>query len=1822
MSDAPRDDSTEEQHFEWVRHVVEKPYDQLSGLFTPPAAYPELAKTLGTRTVAALHGEPIVVLLGEPGIGRTTVLGEVCRARRGLLLKGHDLITRVGIAERVRRADALDRPIFVDEVHTSPLGPEACVAALVAALRDVWGERPLSLWLSARTDRWTEKASEEVSTLCAGDAKAAVVHLAPLTRADVAMAARAFGFDGDAFLERVGRSHAAGLAGRPQTLLMLLGHLRATGRMPAGRMPLFEAVCRAECRDDATLLLAAARLAAFMVFGGHDSVGADASLSIGDVAGEPSEVIAGDRRLLSPAEIGRVLRETHLLIEAPEAPGQWRWARDECRGWLAASYAQRRGLRAGAVAGLFGHGDGRGSAQLTGCAAFALDLFDGEARDVLIRLHPEAELRSDLHLRPPADRLAAAERLLRRCEAGGGDTRDPVDALAAPGLADLLRPYIEDATRDEIARRQAIDIARECRVDSLIEALLLLALDPHDRYWLRRDAALAVARMGTPAQIARLRPLLARPAAEDDHDDLLGITLDALWATRQISIDELFGHLRQPQQSKYGGFYSSFLFDLSESTESWIDTESLAAGLAWCESLEGSTVHVNAGSHRIWTDHDRGRLRTAILATAALRLDEPEIADRLTHWLRGAGQRYILEPYANAISKRPELLRPFLRICADAALDPRKWLHERGAPVCSVHQLLDVIEGTPPEPELTWLLELVGALFYRATEADDERLRSLYEQDPQTFARFVELHHSALDDERAAMQRGYWRQKEQWRAEDEAREAERAAKAAEHEAARQAALVTDPGEWVTASLAKLQSGDPTRFERLVYSLALKPGDFPDGGLADLYRNLSSSPGWRAADSTTRGLILDQLEEHLRRGAFGDLKFWLSNSVPGTEAAAVAALNLLAAVRPESIDRFPAESWHRWIPILLRGALEPAAARVIEAVTHLASGEVVRRMIERVRHEGTSSLGVSIDLERWAKAWPEAARRACGELVADRSLTAAKRGTAARHLLSLDVDAGLPIIHAALDGITDDAAWAEVAGGALGGAPSAVWPLIVGRLRASPAHIGDALLGTATEGGNREARLPRRLTVAQTGELLAWLDQHYPESQDPGSYTGFSPWYFRHAVIASLRERATPEAAAILRASGRRFTAEETEALWRQATWQPASVPALRRLFADPDAARIHTDDDWHRWVRARLRDLRDDLRPAEVWHRAEAGRWRPASEERITDQIRGHLAASLRRRLADGETHVERTDADRDGMALRCAFTRGEQRHEVVVEVCPNWHRRCDADVGLGRLRVVPWFGGFAWSRTTLDDDERRRRAVAEGWSPESVARALGEEGVVVDLRTVETLADLEAALPFGAELRAAWARERLEPVRWTSFGSSDHWLVRLALPEALRERFGLAPEVLLLATHGEVRAELLARARREIDGEDLALDFDLMLVTGDDPRLVERVSRERHLRQCVPWPLAAPPLAEWLAPRLRVFDVFDETHPVRGNRLLGRNAEVDDLSRRLLSGGSLAVVGLRKIGKTSLVRGIQDRLTASDDSERMTFAWLDLQRITQRSESALAAALGLALAVSTPLRDVDGVVGAIQARLDSTSGPLCLVLDEFDYLFAGENGEPPIPGHGALLRGLRALAQTTTRLSVVFIGRAPERLEAPLLDGFPNPMLGWAHWHWVAPFDEAIAGEVLTHLGRRVALSFSLEHVAQAYEWTGGHPALLRQFGSAALILSMRARVEHTSQLDIEELIDEVIDRALLRIVAREIDELLSKEEPAAYALMIDLACSIDAAASIARHGGRRGDPLQVLRRFGIVHGPREASRLPLFLANFLRSYHGSEPYREARSA
>ena len=125
-------------------------------------------------------------------------------------------------------------------------------------------------------------------------------------------------------------------------------------------------------------------------------------------------------------------------------------------------------------------------------------------------------------------------------------------------------------------------------------------------------------------------------------------------------------------------------------------------------------------------------------------------------------------------------------------------------------------------------------------------------------------------------------------------------------------------------------------------------------------------------------------------------------------------------------------------------------------------------------------------------------------------------------------------------------------------------------------------------------------------------------------------------------------------------------------------------------------------------------------------------------------------------------------------------------------------------------------------------------------------------------------------------------------------------------------------------------------------------------------------------------------------------------------------------------------------------------------------------------------------------------------SRSLCIVFDEYDLLFEGYGGEASMPGVEQIFGLLRSLAQTTGRIAIVLIGRDPLFVAQPHLNGFTNPLLGWVEPFYVGPFSSVDAAMVLRRLSRRVCLDVDDITMEEALSWTGGHPSLLREYGSS----------------------------------------------------------------------------------------------------------------------
>ena len=498
-----------------------------------------------------------------------------------------------------------------------------------------------------------------------------------------------------------------------------------------------------------------------------------------------------------------------------------------------------------------------------------------------------------------------------------------------------------------------------------------------------------------------------------------------------------------------------------------------------------------------------------------------------------------------------------------------------------------------------------------------------------------------------------------------------------------------------------------------------------------------------------------------------------------------------------------------------------------------------------------------------------------------------------------------------------------------------------------------------------------------------------------------------------------------------------------------------------------------------------------------------------------------------------------------------------------------------------------------------------------------------------ETLASVlrqfEAALPYGADLRACLeaAGSRFETLSRVP-AQADAWMGRIALGEALSERFR-ATHAFLAAGPGITERSVIQALVASSEGFDTPSIF---VTLHDDDGIAGYVASPllHHEAQHVRWwwlddfealdGSSSGECNQWvytLQASLRLDDVFEQRNPIHvSDDTTKRRWDLsNDLARAIERGESLGCFGLRKVGKTSTLlssrRSIESGSKIAGHHERV--AWVDLQGLTTRTLHGLCASVLGALGDDRADASIEALDAALTERSEK-GRPSWIVLDEYDLLFANAHGRGGVEGVERFFSLLRAHAQRSKQVSLVVIGRDPSHAQRSTMEGAPNPLLGWLSTRWIGPLDEGDARALFVKLARRVCLDADEPTLDAALRWTGGHPMLLRQFGSALLSVA-RPREDALAPLSsgafVEQAIDAFLERDAVLEMCREVEHALSTVYPDAASTLWQLVgrdssrdLSEGSRVPLERLGGWRTPAARTLRNLGLLQGTEDEPGIP----------------------
>lgn len=473
------------------------------------------------------------------------------------------------------------------------------------------------------------------------------------------------------------------------------------------------------------------------------------------------------------------------------------------------------------------------------------------------------------------------------------------------------------------------------------------------------------------------------------------------------------------------------------------------------------------------------------------------------------------------------------------------------------------------------------------------------------------------------------------------------------------------------------------------------------------------------------------------------------------------------------------------------------------------------------------------------------------------------------------------------------------------------------------------------------------------------------------------------------------------------------------------------------------------------------------------------------------------------------------------------------------------------------------------------------------------------------------------------WLRERLrkaglEPTALRPFHTRDSrcsWALLAKPTEALQHHFELAPEVLVLcAPWDEMHANDIARTERTLR-EEVRLDPGFVLVIAHDPKAQERLGpavpedRSYLFVHDETFETLVDPQA-WLRETLRESlgrrRLFDLRLPAAGPQFFGREKEFEALERDVLQGHCVGVFGLRKVGKTSLLRRVAEKFRANVvGARRVIPVEVDLLETSylRRNLAGVAELIGRQLdrelqqtGFRTTTSDpMERLVEAVTHVEQTPGSRVVLILDEYEVLL---NGRIPRRDGTDLLTLLRGVAQGhRSAFSFVLAGRNQQLLAPARIDGADNPMYRFLRDMPLAGLSPEECRRMVRKIGGRMALRFEPDALDLVVRETGGHPALARTLGDL-----VDQHVPATAR-NPAPITAAVVQRVLPRF-AREVDE--------------DMRELVNAANDIDPRGGDHlvhlayGTPwiggapearLQdALARYGVLHGDTRGFRIGCF--------------------
>lgn len=676
--------------------------------------------TILAQTLNDFDNIPCLILLGEPGIGKST---EIERFQ----LNNDELLCRIKLNTRSNESDLLDaieqRPefeswlntdkrlyLFLDGLDEAFLNIKTIHNAILdwlyfnrrkfkfpQELRTI-EDHSLFLRITCRSAMWNPETTKNLENIF-GVENVRVFKLAPLTQNNVREAARCHCINEQEFVDTIIRTGLVNFSSEPITLNFLIdsyksgtlkGHTDKADIYHKGCIRLSEEI-NPDYKVHSELsalqrLKIAARIAALLVLtkksfiwiGDSRTELTENDLSYDDLAGDSYKFENNDVTI-SLAQIKEAINTAlFTLHDNNRLAFKHKTFSEFLAAWHLTSLNLPLNTLGQYITSPFDHL--KVIPQVQELAIWLCTMNKG-VFSLLIESDPFIVLRSK-RVKTEEEKFAIVKTLLKMSSQfeiiDGYEFNQFYSQLRHEILHTQLRKTILNKSENLVARRISINIAGACCEQRLIDSLLKVLSSKDENINLKRNIIDALATIGNIDALRKIQPY-ALEIQDDDHDDeLKGAALTALYPTL-LSTSSVLTSLTKPKRRSLYGSYRGFLDSLSEiipSSDLDITIRLLNAEDKFYNDHEQNAFEdlVERLIERIW-DHQLTHETTALFAEIIFRQIENYVAFFVGN--KSEVRRNVLEKVIAHIEDPLDIIKIFSHIGRGSRLiiqDDWSWL--------------------------------------------------------------------------------------------------------------------------------------------------------------------------------------------------------------------------------------------------------------------------------------------------------------------------------------------------------------------------------------------------------------------------------------------------------------------------------------------------------------------------------------------------------------------------------------------------------------------------------------------------------------------------------------------------------------------------------------------------------------------------------------------------------------------------------------------------------------------------------------------------------------------------------------------------------------------------------------------------------------------------------------------------------------------------------------------------------------------------------------------------------------------------------------------